>query len=582
MMIKRYNCNEIKLINKNEIVEIYGWVNNIRKLGSLLFIDLRDRYGITQIFLKNDNELYKKALVIKNEYVLHVIGIVTERKSKNKELKTGDVEISATNIEILNKSFSLPFPIKNETTALEETRLLYRYLDLRRSCIQNQIILKSKFINFVSNFLENKNFINIETPILTKSTPEGARDFLVPSRLNKNKFYALPQSPQLFKQFLMLSGFDRYYQIAKCFRDEDLRSDRQPEFLQLDIEMSFAKKEDIMIIVENMISKFIKQYKKIDLPKFKLINYDESIDKYGTDKPDIRFNIFLKNLNFIFENTKFNIFKKIIDLNKSIRGIFVKKTFSTTELKKINLIAKQNKINDVVFLNIDKNFHFTGYVSKFLSSEEKQNLLKYFDVINSGTIIIIANDYKKASQVLGFIRNEVANMMNIINDDELSFLWVINWPMFEFNQELQKIVSTHHPFTLPIDWKIMSNNNKTDFLKLKADAYDLVLNGNEIGGGSIRIHNKELQKKVFDILKLNKNEIETQFGWFLRGFDFGMPPHGGIALGIDRIIMLLTKAKSIRDTIAFPKNNTGIDLMSNSPSNISDTKLNEIKIKVIK
>ncbi len=578
-MIKKYNCGELSLKNIDESIELNGWVSKVRKLGSLIFIDLRDRYGITQLIFKSNSEFYALANSLKNEYVLNIIGKVFERKVKNKALSTGEIEIYVDKLKIWNESKLTPFIISDETDALEDTRLMYRYLDLRRPSLQKKIILKSKFINFISNYLENKNFINTETPILTRSTPEGARDFLVPSRINKNKFFALPQSPQLFKQLLMAATFDKYYQIAKCFRDEDLRSDRQPEFLQLDLEMSFIEKHDIMKLIEDMMKKFIFNIKNIQLEQFPIIKYKDAIDKYGSDKPDIRYTIFLNNLNHIFKESSFVLFKKIIKENNFIRGIYINKIFSNSEFKKLCLIAKQNHAKTLVYIEFDAKLKCSGPINSFLTDFEKQELIKIFEIKKLGTVLIVAEEYFVASQALGAIRKEAAKMANIINENKLSFLWVIDWPMFEYDNQNKKIQSMHHPFTSPnkTDFHLLENNNIYD---VKADAYDLVLNGFEIGGGSIRIHQKIIQQKIFEILGLSKQTINNQFGWFLKAFDYGLPPHGGIALGIDRIIMILTNSNSIRDTIPFPKNTNSVDLTSNAPDYVLENQLNELNIGI--
>ncbi len=577
--IKKYNCGNLSLKNVNEIVELNGWVSKIRKMGGLIFIDLRDRYGITQLILNPKNKNYQKSLNIKNEYVLKIIGKVVKRQSINEKISTGKIEIIIDDLIILNKSLQTPLIISDQTDALEDTRLIYRYLDLRRPIMQNKIIIKSKVINIIHNYLEKLNFLNIETPILTKSTPEGARDFIVPSRLNKNKFFALPQSPQLFKQLLMIAGLDKYYQISKCFRDEDLRSDRQPEFLQLDIEMSFIKKEDIFSLIEGLLLKIVKNIKGISLlPNFKKMSFNKAIEDYGTDKPDIRYEFLIQTINSIFKNTKFNIFKKIISENKKIRALYIPYKFSNKNIESLKLIANQNNAKSLSWIFFDEKLNISGSISKFISNEEKNNLIKKFNIKKTGTMFLIADEYFIASRALGAIRIKATKIAQLINKNKLCFLWIIEWPLFEYNKITNEWKSMHHPFTMPIIdslEKIDSNLNE-----IKAESYDIVLNGFEIGGGSIRNHDKSVQNKIFKILKLSSDEIQKKFGWFLKAFDYGVPPHGGIALGLDRIIMILTNSNSIRDTIPFPKNSNGVDLMLDAPSKISNDQLKELNIKV--
>ncbi len=580
-MLKKYNCGELGLKNVGEEIKLFGWVSKSRRMGGLIFIDLRDRYGITQLIVSPKDKPYLVASELRNEYVIEVTGKVCKRKSVNSNISTGNIEIFLKSLVILNKSDQTPLIIKDKTDALEDTRLIYRYLDLRRPVMQNKIIIKSKFLSIVRNYFENNKFIEIETPILTKTTPEGARDFIVPSRLNKNKFFALPQSPQLFKQLLMISGFDRYYQVAKCFRDEDLRSDRQPEFLQIDAEISFTNKEEIMKLIEKLLKKVMYEIKNIKIDyKFPIIKYDDAIDKYGSDKPDIRIESTIKTLDNIFKNTSFKIFNKILLDKKTIRGIFIPYNFSKKELEKLSLCAKQNKAFALSHITVNDKKDFSGPINKFISAEEKQELISMFSINTKGTILIVADTYKIASQSIGAVRVRAADIANMLSPDEFKFLWVVDWPLFEVDEKTKKCEAMHHPFTSPDPESKIDFSNK--FLTAHADAYDIVLNGCEIGGGSIRIHDRELQSKIFNILGISENTIKSQFGWFLKAFTYGVPPHGGIALGVDRIIMILTGSSSIRDTIAFPKNANGIDLMSSAPSEASIDQLYENNIKVVK
>lgn len=575
-MKRTHTCGELTLKNTNKKVILQGWVSKVRKMGAMTFIDLRDRYGITQLII--DEKLINESNLIKPEFVIEVSGVVIERKSKNKNLITGEIEINVDKIEIINKSELTPFEIKDNIESQEDTRLTHRYLDLRRPEMQNNLLLRSKTNHIVRNFFVNNNFVEIETPIFGRSTPEGARDFLVPSRLNKNKFYALPQSPQLYKQLLMISGFDKYYQIARCFRDEDLRIDRQPEFTQLDMEMSFANHEDVIGMIENLMVNILKEIKNINLKlPLKRITWKESMDKYGNDKPDLRFGLEIETLNDIFKNTEIPLFLNFEKDKKFIRAICIDKIITNKNLETLTEVAKQNSAKILSFAKFEKNV-WSGSVGSKLSESEKKELIKRFKLKNEGTILFISDSYEIATQAMGAIRNQLAKLFELINDNEYNLLWVVNFPLFEYSEEEKRYVAAHHPFTMPTEKSIKDFDvNKAT---AEANAYDIVMNGFEIGGGSQRITDSVIQNRMFEALGMTKAEIEDNFGWFINGYKYGAPYHSGCALGLDRICMLLANAKNIREVIAFPKNSSGIDPMSNAPNEVSINQLNELELKL--
>ena len=576
-MLRTHNCGQLRLENIDQQVVLIGWVNKIRKLSHMSFFDLRDRYGITQVISNFNSDSYNKLKNIKTETVLKITGKVSKRKSINKQILTGSIEIITDNIEILSSSKLSPFIVNQENNVHEDLKLKYRYLDLRKKTLLKNLKMRSELNYIIHNFFKNCDFINIETPILSLSTPEGARDFVVPSRIKPFFFYALPQSPQLFKQLLMIAGIDRYYQITRCFRDEDFRSDRQPEFTQLDIEMSCVEQKDIKILCEKLLKKILFNLKNIEIKDYFLnINYKDAIEKYGSDKPDLRFDLQIINLTQFNQNNN-NLFG--LNNNEIIKCLYIPKLITGKQLKMINTISLQNNISKILILK-NGNDIFSGSAKSLLNTEQKLFLFtQYFNNINKnkqGTWIIIKNTYKWTHQALGAIRCYFGEELCLINYDEYKFVWINNWPLFEYDQYKKKYKPLHHPFTSPLDV-----NKKYSINELKtaiSSAFDLVLNGNEIGGGSIRITNLNLQHQIFEILDLSKEQIDNNFSWFLNAFEYGAPPHGGIAFGIDRILMAINNDKNIKNFIAFPKNNQGVDLLTNSPSKISKTQITELSI----
>ena len=578
---KTIDNGTLTLKDENKEVVLYGWVQKIRDLGGVIFIDLRDRSGIVQLVIRDTCKDYELASSIKSEYVLKVEGIVGKREAVNKNIPTGEVEVNVSSVEVLNVSRDLPFVIDNNTTALEDTRLKYRYLDLRRSDLANNFKLRHKIMLVTRNFLDSQGFLEVETPILCKSTPEGARDFLVPSRVNKGKFYALPQSPQLFKQILMVGGFEKYFQIAKCFRDEDLRSDRQPEFTQIDMEMSFVDEENVMSLTENLIAKMFKEVRGIDikLPLLRM-KWTEAMERFGSDKPDLRFEMEINDITNIFKNTEFTVFKNVIDNNGIINCLVVKNEASNFSRKKIDELTdhvKKYKATGLAYLKFED--EVTGSIKKVISDEEIEELKKQLKIEKNDLVLIVAdNDYLTVKNSIGALRVKLGKDLNLINEDDYKLLWVVEFPSFEWSDEEGRYMAAHHPFTSPV---------ATDVDKLKDDkgncfsrAYDIVINGYEAGGGSIRIHDGEVQKKMFEALELTEEDIKNKFGFYVEALQYGTPPHGGIALGLDRLTMLLAGTDNIRDVIAFPKTTSGSDLMSECPNDVDSEQLKTLGIKV--
>lgn len=577
--MKKYENNSFTIKNVGEVVSLYGWVNKTRNLGGVIFIDLRDRSGIIQLAIKPDNKYYKQALEIKNEYVLKVEGAIIERESKNKNLNTGEIEVDVTNLEILNTSIELPFDLNN-TTALEDTRLKYRYLDLRKENLKEKLIKRHEITFAVREYFNNNGFLEIETPVLCKSTPEGARDYLVPSRVNHGKFYALPQSPQIFKQLLMVGGMERYFQIAKCFRDEDLRADRQPEFTQIDVEMSFVNEDDVMSMAEGMIAYVFKKVKNIDikLPLMKM-KYDDAINYYGSDKPDLRFEMKLNDITDILKDTSFSMYSNIISENGIINAIVVKNKaldYSRKELDKLNDFVHTYTKNNLTYLKYNE--EVTGSVVKNLTTEEINNIKSNLNIENNDLVLILGGNKKEVKQALGALRCKIAKDLNLIDSNVYKMLWVVDFPSFEYSEEEHKYVACHHPFTSPKDSDV--DKLLTDKASCYSKAYDIVINGYEAGGGSIRIHDQEAQRKMFEALELTDEQIKNKFGFFVEALKYGTPPHGGLAFGLDRLVMLLTNTENIRDVIAFPKTASASCLMSECPNTVDEYQLKELGIKI--
>ena len=572
---KIYNIN-----NVGEKIEINGWVSKSRKLGGLVFIDIRNRSGIIQAVVRPENKYYELANSLKSEYVIKVMGTIVERENKNMNMATGEIEIDVEYLELINKSKEIPFMITDDTTALEDTRLKYRYLDLRREVLKNNFILRNKITFANREFLNNLDFIEVETPILCKSTPEGARDYLVPSRVNKGKFYALPQSPQLFKQLLMVSGFERYYQIAKCFRDEDLRADRQPEFTQIDVEMSFVDENDVMEVGEKLVASIFKKAKGIDieLPLMRM-KYDDAMDLYGSDKPDLRFDMKIQDITDIFKNTEFTIFKNVLENNGIINAIVVKNAsdkYSRKDLDKLTDYVKTYKASGLAYLKFNE--EITGSIIKVISEQEINDIKEKLNIENNDLVLIISGNKKIVKTSLGALRCKLARDLDLIKPNDYKLLWVTDIPSFEWSDEENRFMACHHPFTMPKDEDV--DKLLTDKANCYSKAYDIVINGYEAGGGSIRIHDESVQTKMFEALELTEEDIKEKFGWFVEALKYGCPPHGGFALGLDRLTMILCGTENIRDVIAFPKTASATDLMCECPSNVDSKQLNELGISV--
>ena len=579
-MYRTHNCGEIRKSDIGKQVVLSGWVQKLRDKGFMVWVDLRDRYGISQLIFdeqRTSKDLLNQAKALGREFVIQVNGEVIERTSKNNNIPTGDVEVLVKNLLILNSSTTPPFTIEDNTDGGEELRMKYRYLDIRREPIKNNLILRHEITQQVRKYLSDNSFIEVETPCLIKSTPEGARDFVVPSRINEGEFYALPQSPQTFKQLLMVAGLDKYFQIVKCFRDEDLRADRQPEFTQIDCEMAFVEQDDVLKTFEGLIVNIFKTIKNIDINTFPKMTYDQALEKYGTDKPDIRFGMEFVELNDVLQHKDFNIFNSA----ELVVGISVAGGNSMTrkEIDKYIEWVKTPQIGamGMVYIRCNDDGTYKSSVDKFYDQSDLKNIADKANSTKGDIIIILSGDKSIVRAQLSALRLEIAKNLGLRNSEEYAPLWVVDFPLLSWDEDEKKFHAMHHPFTSPKPDQV--ELLKKDPGSVKANAYDLVINGNEIGGGSIRIHDKNIQQEMFNCLGFTKDEAEEQFGFLMNAFKYGAPPHGGIAFGLDRLVAILGGSETIRDFIAFPKNNSGRDVMIDSPSKISKEQLKELRLK---
>jgi len=586
MFGRTYYCGEISEKNEGETVVLKGWVQKRRDLGGLIFIDLRDRTGIVQVVFNPD--VSKEALAIadgvRSEYVLDVQGkvVLREKGTENPKLKTGKIEIHCDKVSVLNESKTPPFMIDNSVEITEEMRLKYRYLDLRRPVMYETLKLRHNTVRAIRDFLDSEAFIEVETPILTKSTPEGARDYLVPSRVHPGEFYALPQSPQIFKQLLMVGGFDRYYQVARCFRDEDLRADRQPEFTQIDIETSFLSQEDIIDIVERMMKKVMKEVKGLDITiPFPRLTYQEAMDRFGSDKPDTRFGLELVDLSQAVKDSGFKVFADTVASGGQVKGINVKKAadkYSRKDIDGLTEFVKRYGAKGLAWVKvIDQGFN--GPIAKFFDEAARSQLTSILEAETGDLLLFVADKKSVVADSLGALRLKLGKDLQLIDEKKFNFLWVTDWPLLEYDEEDGRYYAAHHPFTMPFreDIELLD----TDPGKVRAQAYDIVLNGYELGGGSLRIFERDIQEKMFRALGFSAEQARSQFGFLMDAFEYGTPPHGGIALGLDRFVMILAERTNLRDTIAFPKTASASDPLTNAPSGVSQAQLDELQLSVI-
>ena len=579
-MYRSHNCGELRINDLNKEVKLSGWVQKVRDKGFIMWVDLRDRYGVTQLIFDQErtpSNVIDLAKTLGREFVINITGSVIERNSKNDIMSTGDIEVLVSELKILNSSITPPFTIEDESDGGEELRMKYRYLDIRREPVKNNLILRHKITQQVRTYLSDNSFIEVETPYLIKSTPEGARDFVVPSRMNPGEFYALPQSPQTFKQLLMVAGMDKYFQIVKCFRDEDLRADRQPEFTQIDCEMAFVNQQDILNTFEDLVKHLFQKVKNIKLDKFPVMTYDDAVQKYGTDKPDLRYNMKFIELNDVAKNRDFNVFNN----SELIVGFLIEggNSFTRKDIDKYTDWVKRPQIGagGLAYLRIQEDGTYKSSVDKFYDQSDLENWANKAGAKQGDILFILSGDKDKVRTQLGALRVHVADNLGLKNPEEFKPLWVVDFPLLEWDEETGAFHAMHHPFTSPKPEQI--DLIDSDPAAVRADAYDLVLNGNEIGGGSIRIHDKKIQQRMFDCLGFTKEEAEKQFGFLMNAFEYGAPPHGGIAFGLDRLVAIMGGNEIIRDFIAFPKNNSGRDVMIDSPSTVSDEQLKEINLK---
>lgn len=580
-MYRSHHCGELRIEHVGQIVTLSGWVQRARNMGGMTFVDLRDRYGITQLSFNADKnkKLCDEARTLGREFVIQVKGLVIERESKNEKIATGEVEIEVNELNILNAAQTPPFTIEDDTDGGEELRMKYRYLDLRRNPLRKNIELRHKLGIETRKYLSDKGFLEIETPYLIKSTPEGARDFVVPSRMHAGEFYALPQSPQTFKQILMVGGYDRYFQIVRCFRDEDLRADRQPEFTQIDCEMAFVEQEDVLSIFQNLVTHLFREVKGVELPEFKRMTYAQAMEKYGSDKPDIRFDLEFVDISDVAQGKGFGVF----DSAELVVGICASgaATYTRKQLDALTDFVKKPQIGakGLIYCRVNEDGSLKSSVDKFFSQEDLKQWQEKFDAQPGDLMLVLAGDKTSTRKQLNELRLEMGNQLGLRNKNEYAPLWVVDFPLLEWDEEGGRFHAMHHPFTSPKPEHL--DLLETNPGEVNANAYDMVINGVELGGGSIRIHDQKLQAQMFEILGFTKEEAQKQFGFLMGAFQYGAPPHGGIAFGFDRLAAMFGGTESIRDYIAFPKNNAGRDLMIDSPASISNEQLNELSLNII-